>query len=204
MYRKGEAGLFSPPKDIDTRQTTVPNRPVGCSCNLQLTITITSFFPLWQSSSEVLSCDAQEDGAHPDITVRQYPFVTVTSLRQAGKTTLCRSAFPALPYANLETHDQREFAHNDPRGFLGQFDNGTVIDEIQRVPELLSYLQVLGDEQGTNGQFVLTGSGNFALSTAINQLLAGRTAVLHLRRDPVFRVLSAYPGSGSGPNPGLG
>lgn len=111
---------------------------------------------------------------------QQYPFVTVTGPRQAGKTTLCRTAFPELPYANLEALDQREFARVDPRGFLGQFDNGAVIDEVQRVPELLSYLLVLGDERGTNSQFVLTGSENFALSRAISQSLAGRTAVLHL------------------------
>ena len=111
---------------------------------------------------------------------RQYPFVTITGPRQAGKTTLCRTAFPELPYANLEALDQREFARVDPRGFLDQFDQGAVIDEVQRVPELLSYLQVLGDERGTNSQFVLTGSENFALSRAISQSLAGRTAVLHL------------------------
>ena len=110
----------------------------------------------------------------------QYPFVTVTGPRQAGKTTLCRTAFPELPYANLEAYDQREFARDDPRGFLDQFDQGAIIDEIQRVPELLSYLQVLGDERGTNSQFVLTGSENLALSRGISQSLAGRTAVLHL------------------------
>lgn len=110
----------------------------------------------------------------------QYPFVTVTGPRQAGKTTLCRTAFPDLPYTNLEALDQREFARIDPRGFLGQFDNGAIVDEVQHVPELLSYLQVLGDERGTNSQFVLTGSENFALSRTISQSLAGRTAILHL------------------------
>lgn len=71
---------------------------------------------------------------------RQYPFVTVTSPWQTGKTTLCRAAFPELPYANLEAYDQREFSRNDPRRFLGRLDHGAVIDEVQRVPELLSYL----------------------------------------------------------------
>lgn len=124
---------------------------------------------------------------------RQYPFVTVTGPRQAGKTTLCRTAFPELPYANLEALDQREFARVDPRGFLDRFDNGAIIDEVQRVPELLPYLQVRGDERGTNSQFVLTGSENFALSKAISQSLAGRTAVLHLLPCSLWERRQAKP-----------
>ena len=121
-----------------------------------------------------------------DITPRltrlfqQYPFVTVTGPRQSGKTTLCRAAFPGLAYANLEAPDQREFAESDPRGFLAQFDQGAVLDEIQHVPTLLSYLQVLADEKRRNGLFVLTGSEQFRLSDAISQSLAGRTALLKL------------------------
>ena len=110
----------------------------------------------------------------------QYPFVTVTGPRQSGKTTLCRAAFPSLEYANLEALDQREFAETDPRGFLSQFTSGAILDEIQRVPTLLSYLQVLADESGHNGLFVLTGSEQFQLSDAISQSLAGRTALLRL------------------------
>ncbi len=110
----------------------------------------------------------------------QYPFVTVTGPRQSGKTTLCRQAFPSLTYVNLEAPDVREFAQSDPRGFLAQHGVGTILDEIQHVPELLSYLQVLGDEDGGNGLFVLTGSEQFRLSDAINQSLAGRTALLRL------------------------
>ena len=110
----------------------------------------------------------------------QYPFVTVTGPRQSGKTTLCRAAFPHLDYANLEAPDQREFAESDPRGFLSQFTGGAILDEIQRVPALLSYLQVLADESGHNGLFVLTGSEQFQLSDAISQSLAGRTALLRL------------------------
>ena len=110
----------------------------------------------------------------------QYPFVTVTGPRQAGKTTLCQQAFPDLKYVNLEAPDQREFAESDPRGFLSQWGEGVIIDEIQHVPELLSYLQVLADEKGGNGLFVLTGSEQFRLSDAINQSLAGRTALLRL------------------------
>ena len=110
----------------------------------------------------------------------QYPFVTVTGPRQSGKTTLCRAAFPHLTYVNLEAPDQREFAESDPRGFLSQIGAGAILDEVQRVPELLSYLQVLADEKGGNSLFVLTGSEQFRLSEAISQSLAGRTALLHL------------------------
>ena len=87
----------------------------------------------------------------------KYPFVTVTGPRQSGKTTLCRVAFPHLKYVNLEAPDQREFAESDPRGFLSHIGEGAILDEIQRVPELLSYLQVYADEQRRNSLFVLTG-----------------------------------------------
>ena len=110
----------------------------------------------------------------------QYPFVTVTGPRQSGKTTLCRAAFPDLKYVNLEAPDQRDFAESDPRGFLSQLGEGAIIDEVQHVPQLLSYLQVLADELGRNGLFVLTGSEQFRLSEAISQSLAGRTALLRL------------------------
>ncbi len=111
---------------------------------------------------------------------QQYPFVTVTGPRQSGKTTLCRAAFPDLAYANLEVPDQRQFAESDPRGFLAQLGEGAIIDEIQHVPDLLSYLQVLADERRRNSMFVLTGSEQFQLSNAISQSLAGRTALLRL------------------------
>ena len=110
----------------------------------------------------------------------QYPFVTVTGPRQSGKTTLCKAAFPQLQYVNLEAPDQREFAESDPRGFLAQLTGGAVLDEIQRVPALLSYLQVFADDAGRNSLFVLTGSDQFSLSDAISQSLAGRTALLRL------------------------
>ena len=111
---------------------------------------------------------------------RQYPFVTVTGPRQSGKTTLCRTALPDLPYVNLEAPDQRAFAESDPRGFLSRFDGGAVIDEVQHVPPLLSYLQVIADDTGRNGLFALTGSEQLRLSDAISQSLAGRTALLRL------------------------
>ncbi len=110
----------------------------------------------------------------------QHPFVTVTGPRQSGKTTLCRATFPHLDYVNLEAPDQREFAESDPRGFLARLSEGAILDEIQRVPELLSYLQVLADEAGRNSLFVLTGSEQFRLREANSQSLAGRTALLRL------------------------
>ena len=111
---------------------------------------------------------------------QQYPFVTVTGPRQSGKTTLCRATFPNLAYFNLEAPDVRAFAESDPRGFLSHLGRGAIIDEVQRVPSLLSYLHVLADEIRGNGLFVLTGSEQFRLSDAINQSLAGRTALLRL------------------------
>ena len=111
---------------------------------------------------------------------KQYPFVTVTGPRQSGKTTLCRGAFPNLKYVNLEAPDQREFAESDPKGFLTPLVGGAILDEVQRVPALFSYLQILADELRRNGLFVLTGSERFTLSDAISQSLAGRTALLRL------------------------
>jgi predicted AAA+ superfamily ATPase len=110
----------------------------------------------------------------------QYPVVTVTGPRQAGKTTLCRAAFPQLPYANLERPDIRDFALADPRGFLAGFPDGAVLDEIQRAPELLSWLQAMVDERRPAHAFVLTGSHSFDLMRGVTQSLAGRTALLHL------------------------
>ena len=110
----------------------------------------------------------------------RYPFVTVTGPRQSGKTTLCRATFPRLAYVDLEAPDLRDFARSDPRGFLSRLGEGAILDEIQRAPELLSYLKALSDEAGRNGLFVLTGSEQFQLSDAIGQSLAGRTALLRL------------------------
>ena len=111
---------------------------------------------------------------------RQYPFVTVTGPRQSGKTTLCRAAFPGLAHVDLDAPDERAFAESDPRGFLARFPEGAILDEIQRVPDLPSYLKVLADEDGGAGLFILTGSEQFRLSESIGQSLAGRTALLRL------------------------
>ena len=110
----------------------------------------------------------------------QYPFVTVTGPRQAGKTTLCRAAFGDLGYADLDHPRTRDFAITDPEGFLAQFPDGAVLDEVHRVPQLLSYLKVLADEKRRNGLFALTGSEQFGLLDSVSQSLAGRTAILRL------------------------
>ena len=111
---------------------------------------------------------------------RSFPAVTLTGPRQSGKSTLCRAAFPHLGYANLEPPDVRRFALEDPRAFLAQFPSGAIIDEVQRCPELPSYLQVLIDQDPTPGKWILTGSQNLNLLHSVSQSLAGRTAVLHL------------------------
>lgn len=110
----------------------------------------------------------------------KFPVLTITGPRQSGKTTLCRSAFSELPYANLELPPVREFALQDPAGFLAQFKTAAVLDEVQRAPELLPFIQDRVDQSGKPGQFVLTGSQHFGLLGSVSQSLAGRTAVLHL------------------------
>lgn len=110
-----------------------------------------------------------------------FPIVTLTGPRQSGKTTLVQAVFKNYRYVSLELFDQRQFAMEDPRGFLSQFDGPVILDEVQRAPELFSYLQVLVDEhRDWTGRFILTGSQNFLLLQSISQSLAGRCAVLHL------------------------
>lgn len=111
---------------------------------------------------------------------RCYPIVTVIGPRQAGKTTLVKQCFPKKDYVSLEDPDHRELAQSDPRGFLNKFLQGAILDEIQRAPQLLSYLQGIVDASNNNGQFILTGSHQLALHEAISQSLAGRTAILKL------------------------
>jgi predicted AAA+ superfamily ATPase len=111
---------------------------------------------------------------------KSYPIVTVTGPRQSGKTTLVKAVFSGYDYASLEDPDLRSFALEDPRGFLSQFTGPVVLDEVQRCPDLFSYLQTRVDEDDSYGRYILSGSQNFLLLRSVSQSLAGRTAVFHL------------------------
>ncbi len=113
-------------------------------------------------------------------TAREFPVVTIIGPRQAGKTTLARMQFPHHAYANLEAPDIRMLARSDPHAFFSHFPPPVIIDEIQRVPELLSTIQVLADSSRKRGQYILTGSHQLGLQEAVVQSLAGRTALLRL------------------------
>jgi len=106
--------------------------------------------------------------------------VAVTGPRQSGKTTLARVTFPKKPYVSLEDLDERELADRDPRAFLGRFPDGAILDEVQRCPSLLSYLQTRVDQDARPGLFVLTGSQQFNLLASMTQSLAGRVALVSL------------------------
>jgi predicted AAA+ superfamily ATPase len=139
---------------------------------------------------------------------RRFPVSVVTGPRQSGKTTLCRAAFPDLPYVSLELPDVRRRALDDPRGFLREYADGAILDEVQHTPELLSYLQVDVDARPRPGRYVLTGSQHFGLHQSVAQSLAGRAAMMELlpfsrgelragrlARDDLFQVLwtGGYP-----------
>ena len=110
----------------------------------------------------------------------KYPVVTLIGPRQSGKTTLVKQAFPNMPYANLEALDIRNLAESDPRSFLDQYPEGVILDEIQRVPSLLSYIQIIVDEKEKKGMFILTGGHQLEFHQAITQSLAGRVSLLTL------------------------
>lgn len=109
-----------------------------------------------------------------------YPVLVVTGPRQSGKTTLCTATFSQRAYASLEDPDVRQFALEDPRGFLAQYPDGALLDEVQRAPELLSYLQGIVDRDPRPGRFILTGSQQFDVLAGVSQTLAGRAALLSL------------------------
>ena len=109
-----------------------------------------------------------------------FPVVALTGPRQSGKTTLAKAVFADKAYVSLENPDEREFAEQDPRRFLQRFDDGAILDEVQRCPVLLSWLQGLVDERGRMGDFILTGSAQFDLVSGITQSLAGRVGRIEL------------------------
>lgn len=123
--------------------------------------------------------------------LKEYPIVTVIGPRQAGKTTLVRTMLPDYAYATLEDPEKRQIATEDPKAFLRRYPEKTIFDEVQRVPQLLSYLQGIVDEEGLNGRFVLTGSHQLELRAAITQSLAGRTSILHLLPLTIAELASA-------------
>ncbi|MBQ9359454.1 MAG: ATP-binding protein [Lachnospiraceae bacterium] len=122
---------------------------------------------------------------------KKFPIVTVTGVRQCGKTTMLRSSFPEYGYVSLEDADIREFAMSDPRGFLQGYETPCIIDEIQRVPELFSYLQTKVDNDNVMGEYILSGSHNFLLMEKVSQSLAGRTAVFTLAPFSISELSSA-------------
>lgn len=113
-------------------------------------------------------------------SLSEYPVVTIIGPRQSGKTTLTTSVLPDYEYCSLEDPDLREFASSDPRSFFKKYNRKVIIDEVQRVPDLLSYIQTLVDKDDEAGRFVLTGSHQLELRAKVSQSLAGRTALLTL------------------------
>ncbi len=116
--------------------------------------------------------------------------IAVTGPRQSGKTTIVKELFKHKPYVSLENPDSRRFAIEDPRGFLKQYEDGAILDEVQRTPEIFSYLQEILDNSIAPGQFILTGSNNFLLQQNIAQSLSGRVAFIYLLP---FSVRELYP-----------
>jgi predicted AAA+ superfamily ATPase len=115
-----------------------------------------------------------------ELLVTKYPIVTLTGPRQSGKSTLLRNTFPDYKYVSLENTEYRLLAQNDPNGFLATYPDKTIIDEVQLVPSLFSYLQTHTDLKEKVGMYLLAGSQNFLLMESITQSLAGRTAILKL------------------------
>ena len=122
---------------------------------------------------------------------KMYPVVTITGPRQSGKTTLAKAVFPEHRYVSLENFDVRQMAQADPKGFLKSFSAPVIFDEIQRVPELLSYIQTIVDQDKSCGQYILTGSHQPLLNEGVTQSLAGRTGILRLLPLSITELRSA-------------
>lgn len=170
---------------LDTRSTT--NRPSAKTTHIELNV-----LSLCNLEISKLDIEFTHKKRYNELMIQRdlkkrllqlsqsMPVVTVTGPRQSGKTTLCQACFPELPYANLELIDTRLLATEDPRRFLARYPAGAIIDEVQNCPDLLSYLQVVVDQDPRPGQWILTGSQNLLLLESVSQSLAGRTAVLNL------------------------
>ncbi len=122
----------------------------------------------------------------------EFKALTVTGPRQSGKTTLLRQIFPHYKYVNLEDLGMRDFALKDPKAFLEEYSGPAIIDEVQKVPSILSYLQIVLDDSPKKAQYILTGSQNFQLSAAITQSLAGRAALITLLPFSMSEIRSEY------------
>lgn len=122
----------------------------------------------------------------------QYPILALVGPRQSGKTTLAKALFPSYTYLSLENLDLRHYASRDPRGFLNDYGSFVILDEVQRVPELFSYLQEIVDTNQSPAQYILTGSSQFLLLEKITQSLAGRIATFKLY-PLTYTELSLYP-----------
>lgn len=121
----------------------------------------------------------------------KYPVVTLTGTRQCGKSTFLRNSFPKMRYVSLEDPDLREFALDDPRGFLNNFGFPLIIDEAQYAPKLFSYIQTRVDAEDQTGMYILSGSHNFLLMESISQSLAGRTAILKMAPFSISELSNA-------------
>lgn len=119
----------------------------------------------------------------------KFPIISVTGPRQSGKTTLIKAMFPDYLYQSLEDPDTRLLALNDPRKFLGN-EKKMIIDEIQRSPDLFSYLQANTDAANINGQYIISGSQSFLLNHHISQSLAGRVAIFNLMPLSIQELVS--------------
>jgi predicted AAA+ superfamily ATPase len=123
---------------------------------------------------------------------QKFPVVAITGPRQSGKTTLAKRVFPDYKYVSLEDRDNRDFALTDPRAFLSEYKGGSIIDEIQKCPDLLSYIQTHTDKSNIPGEFIITGSENLVMAQNISQTLAGRAAYLKLLPFSISELNKAY------------